>query len=283
MWQIKKAEEIRPCVEVLTSQVLRAPPRSPRQLLHGVCLGSSNSVTTSFLSVHCAGKPASHITSQATTTGDNRRKGSPLKFYLLLVTGRQGTLPRPFWSSWRRCCCHWQCTADLSHQQCWSPTLRQAKEKADEKKLKASNILAVLLVGDCILPHCLAVSTIQKLTAHDPFQSPFHCLEKTFSLNWSWKQKRDTKCLRTPGASLHKTSASCFRWVLGSTEGHAIISEMLIQPSAGIQFFSTTWKKRKVFCISHEVTVNHYLWATRDHLWQVFCELGNRVRKGGEH
>lgn len=124
LWQIKKAEERSPCVEALTSLVLRALPRSPRQLLHGVCLESSNSFTTSFLSMHCDGKPASHITSLIKNTGGNRRKGLPLKFYLLLVTGHQGKLPHPFWSSWHRCCCHWQCTADLSHQQCWSPTLR---------------------------------------------------------------------------------------------------------------------------------------------------------------
>lgn len=136
------------------------------QSLHGVCLGSFNSFTTSLLSMHCEGKPASHITPLIKNTGDNRRKGLPLKFYLLLLIGHQGKLPHPFWSSWHRCCCHWQCTADLSHQQCWSPTLRRAKEKDDEQKLKASNVLAVLLIGDCTLPYCLAFSTIQKLTAH---------------------------------------------------------------------------------------------------------------------
>lgn len=136
-------------------RVLRALPRPPRWLLHGVCLGSSHSFTTSLLSMHCEGKPASHIPSLIKSTGDNRRKGSPLKFYLLLAIGHQGKLPHSFWSSWHRCCCRWQCTADLSHQQCWSPILRQAKKKADEKKLKASNVVAVLLVVDCTLPHYL--------------------------------------------------------------------------------------------------------------------------------
>lgn len=35
-----------------------------------------------------------------------------------------------------------------------------------------------------------------------------HYLEKLLSWNWSWKQRRDTKCLMTPDASLHKTSMS---------------------------------------------------------------------------
>lgn len=74
LWQIKKAEEISPCVEALTSQVFRALPRSPRQLLHGVCLGSSTSFTTSFLSMHCDGKPASPITSLVITEGTREER-----------------------------------------------------------------------------------------------------------------------------------------------------------------------------------------------------------------
>lgn len=92
----------------------------------------------------------------------------------------------------------------------------------------------------------------QHTDLHHPFQAPSHCLEKSFSWNWFWNTKWETLNAWEP-QMLHYTEhlGAVFRWVLGSTEGHAIISETPIQPSAGIHFFSTGWNK----------SILHFTWG----------------------
>lgn len=123
--QTGKAEEMGPWAEALISLVLRALPRFPRELLHSSA--SSNCIHHILLCAlwwqTCISYHITWTQHFKITRGD-RRKGLPLQFYLLLVIGHQGKLPRPFWSGWHRCCCHWKRTADLSHQQCWSQALR---------------------------------------------------------------------------------------------------------------------------------------------------------------
>lgn len=124
----------------------------------------------------------------------------------------------------------------------------------------------------------------QHTNLHHPFQQPFHGLEKLFSWNWSWKQKRHIKMPEDPRCFItqkHLWGVSGECW--GILRAMPSFLRCWFSPWQEYNSSAQHERKGKVFCISHEIIVNHYLWATRNHLWQVFCELGNRVRKGEEH
>lgn len=90
------------------------------------------------------------------------------------------------------------------------------------KSSKLQTFLLSCLLGTA-LSHIVLLSppyeNSQHTNLHHPFQPPSHGLEKSFSWNWSWKQRRDTKYLRTPDTSLHKTSVSCFQVGVGEYWG----------------------------------------------------------------
>lgn len=136
------------------------------------------------------------------------------------------------------------------HMYCWSvpPTMLKPSPKVSQREswwekpqsFRHSRYCWGLYPPtlSCFLHHTKTHSTQIRIIL-----SNSHCLERLFSWNWSWKQRRDPECLKAQVLHSIKHPQAVFRWVLGNIEARAIVLRCRFSPQQ--KYASSAQHERK--------------------------------------